>query len=191
MGCDIHMYKEVQVAGEWVSADKWSDDEYEPGRKEVSYKDRFTDRNYKLFGMLVDGVRSSSPFSFKPRGLPHDVTDVVKEESDGWGVDGHSHSYLFLHELLSFRDFLKTQTVRISGMKHPDELAALQKTIDAGAPDWDLLFPYCGWTNSSEYVEFALDVPASFYVGTSLQTIIDGFDEVRGDNPRIVFWFDN
>lgn len=38
----------------------------------------------------------------EPRGLPEDVTAEVKEASDRWGVDGHSHSWVILAELLAY-----------------------------------------------------------------------------------------
>lgn len=193
MGCDIHLYKEKQINGEWVTADQWV--EYDDGDDdkgvEVPWENRFTTRNYQLFGLLSKGVRHESPFSFAPRGLPFDVSKEAAAESERWDGGGHSHSYLYLHELRAMSAFLKTATIEISGMKDADGLAALRTSIESGTPNWELLFPYCQSSNDPSYDHFKVDVPADFYVGSGLDEIIAGFDGVDGDNHRVVFFFDN
>lgn len=117
MGCDIHFYVERKVDGKWVSADKWTPNKYAGDEGEpsmcVEYEDRFyRDRNYDLFSMLAN-VRNGFGFAgcdtgdgFKPiampRNLPFDVSPEVKDESDRYGCDGHSHSWLTLAELKSY-----------------------------------------------------------------------------------------
>lgn len=192
MGCDIHLYREKKVNGVWVTADTWVADKYdEDGRMEVPYESRFTDRNYELFGLLSKGVRQEIDYAFMPRGIPFNVSAEIGSEFEMWGGDVHSHSYLYLEELREMAEFLKTKSIRTEGMKDKDGLRALQESIDSGSPDWDLLFPYCKWTNSPNQVEFSIDVPADFHIGGSLKRIIDSFDGVDGDNHRIVFCFDN
>lgn len=191
MGCDIHLYKEKRVDGQWVTADVWVDDEYSEGEKNVPWEKRFTGRNYKLFGLLSKGVRCTFPFSFEPRGIPFNACPEIASASEGWGCDGHSHSYLYLHELKEMREFLKTATLKVSGMKDRDELAALRASIASDAPNWDLLYPYCRYAGISTYEEFEIDVPASYIVGGDLDDIISSFEGVDGDNHRIVFFFDN
>ena len=191
MGCDIHMYREKQIDGVWLAADKWTPSEYDDGRLEVKWDNQFHDRNYELFGALSKGVRREYPFSFEVRGLPFDVCPQIKNESDSYGCDGHSHSYLFLHELKSYREFLDTQTILIKGFKHKDELAILRESIATGTTDWSLLYPYCGGTNAPDYEKFEFAVPASFSIGGALDRIIEMFDNVDGELQRIVFWFDN
>lgn len=193
MGCDIHLYKEKQVAGQWVSADEWVAFDYGDDDKgvEVPWQKRFTERNYELFGLLAKGVRSEHPFSFEPRGTPCNPSPEIASEMARYGEDGHSHSYLYLHELKDMLAWLDTQIIKISGMKDAEGLAALQESVKSGSPDWSLLFPYCGWTSQKDWVEFEIDVPASFYMATPLRKIIEGFDGVDGDNHRIVFFFDN
>lgn len=69
-------------------------------------------RNYDLFAILAD-VRNGYGFAgietggrFEPisavRGLPVDVSDEVRAESDSWGEDGHSHSWFTVKELMNF-----------------------------------------------------------------------------------------
>lgn len=194
MGCDIHLYREKQVNGQWVSADKWTAYDYGDDDKgqHIDWKDRaFTTRNYELFGVLSAGVRSEHPFSFAARGRPLVASPEVIAESDRWGVDGHSHSYLYLHELRDLAGFLEKATIHVGGMKDRNELAALHASIASGAPNWELLFPYCRSTNDPKQDDFEIDVPASFYMGDSLKKIIESFDGIDGDNHRIVFFFDN
>lgn len=69
---------------------------------DVDYADRYyRGRNYDLFAMLAD-VRNYG--AIEPiddaRGLPEDVCDWLREESDSWGIDAHSHTYFTLRELL-------------------------------------------------------------------------------------------
>lgn len=193
MGCDIHCYKEKQVDGKWLTADIWEDYDYgeDDKGKEVPWKERFTGRNYQLFGMLARGVRCEHPFSFEPRGLPFNPCAEIASEAERWEGDGHNHSYLYLHELKDMLAYLQTATIRVTSMKGKAGLQELRDSIASGNPDWKLLFPYCGWTSDPESEEFELDVPASFYMGKELKQIIDSFDGVDGDNHRIVFFFDN
>ncbi|MBR8025204.1 hypothetical protein KDX27_42480 [Burkholderia cenocepacia] len=71
MGCDIHLYREKFVNDQWLTADKWVAYDYGVDDKgmEVPWGERFTDRNYDLFGLLSKGVRRVHPFSFEPRGF--------------------------------------------------------------------------------------------------------------------------
>lgn len=194
MGCDIHAYKEKFVDGKWVSADEWQTTDYGDGEvyTDVPWEKRFTQRNYQLFGVLSKGVRGYEyDYSFEPRGLPFDACREIVDKAESWDADGHSHSYLYLHELLALREHIKSQLVHIEGMKQADELKALQASIASGAPDWRLIFPYCSMTNAPKHVRFDLDVPADFYIGSSLDELIACFDGVGGENQRLVFFFDN
>ncbi|MEV2910725.1 hypothetical protein ABNF65_19460, partial [Paenibacillus larvae] len=60
-------------------------------------------RSYRLYAALAD-VRNYNrvkPIS-EPRGLPSDVSAVVKEQSDEWGAYAHHRSYLTVKELSEF-----------------------------------------------------------------------------------------
>lgn len=109
MGCDIHSHVEVRKDGQWSIAGpifplegfdlKWSL-EHGGGTHGV---EPFGHRNYGWFGFLAN-VRnySHTPCIQEPRGLPMELAQEVKEDSDGWGGDGHSHSWLTLRELLDY-----------------------------------------------------------------------------------------
>ncbi len=193
MGCDIHLYREKKISNLWVTADVWRKEDDGDGGvySEVPWGNRFTDRNYKLFGLLSKGVRSEFPFSFQERGMPFNACSEVSSSSERWDCDGHSHSYLYLHELKDMQEFINTAAIKVSGMMGEDQLKNLQATIDSGKPNWNLLYPYCRSAGSTSYKEFSIDVPASFIMADCLESIISSFDNVEGDNHRIVFWFDN
>lgn len=123
MGCDIHMYVERKVNGLWVSAIERERNEYydryPESEREWSTPDFYDGRNYDLFAILANvrngrgfaGIPTGSGFKpiAMPRGLPDDVSSEVKAESDYWGSDGHSHSYLTVAEILRF-DWTQTAT---------------------------------------------------------------------------------
>lgn len=80
MGCDIRLYVEVKIRGQWSHY----------GRIPLI-------RNYALFGKLA-GVRDehAKPIAM-PRGLPDDVTEVVRFFYDYEG--GHTPTWLNAEEI--------------------------------------------------------------------------------------------
>lgn len=139
MGCDIHFYVEKYstVAERWFSCDEWvvGESSFEPNRYEVPWNKKFYHyRNYKLFSILAD-VRNGYGFAgvdtgdklrpiAKPRGLPDDCDPRIADEAAYWGVDGHSHSYLTISEII---DYDWTQTVKVRGWISEEDFR-----------DWDL-----------------------------------------------------
>lgn len=122
MGCDIHLFAEKLIKPKWYEfwkSRKWlSIDNYTPNPDFGKYEGEsefiierenriYTHgRNYNLFCALA-GVRSfkfnDSPTSVsEPKGLPVDCCREIKDESERYGSDGHSHSWLTLAELNSF-----------------------------------------------------------------------------------------
>lgn len=120
MGCDIHLYVERRgSAGGWLAADEWTVEEDEDSdgnvisRPCVNYYARFYNgRCYDLFAILAD-VRNGIGFAGvdmgdrlnpidQPRGLPDDTNSIIRQESENWGCDGHSHSWLTVAELLAY-----------------------------------------------------------------------------------------
>jgi hypothetical protein len=108
MGCDIHMYAEENYSEErWIVVEEpiFADPYYSPDREICRWNTPYTSqpyrgRNYDLFALLA-GVRNYNkirPIS-EPKGLPEDVSRIIKAYSDDWDVDGHSHSWLTLAEL--------------------------------------------------------------------------------------------
>lgn len=115
MGCDIHEYVEVRDAnGKWRCLSRFEpcSDDPEARRMEEFGAPISISRHYRLFAILA-GVRNGRGFAgcdtgdavtpiAEPRGLPADCDPNVRRQSDAWDVDGHSHSWLSLAEILAF-----------------------------------------------------------------------------------------
>lgn len=153
MGCDIHFYVDVQQEdGSWKSADKLFDQgegyltTYEPGPGWKSHA-FYDGRNYDLFAILADvrngrgfaGVKTGQGFNpiFEPRGVPDDCCPEYSKIVESWGVDGHSHSYATVEELMQY-DW--TQTTVKQGLVTAKEF--LRWKLD-GAPN-----AWCGGSSA-------------------------------------------
>jgi hypothetical protein len=118
MGCDIHLFIEVQKEDKWEIYD-WLEEVYlrdenykiitdeEDNEPLYDYKKLlnhplYVSRNYNLFAILAN-VRNWDdaivPIS-KPRGIPDDISEYVKKERDKVGY--HSPSYFLVQELLDY-----------------------------------------------------------------------------------------
>ena len=125
MGADIHFYVEKKQAdGTWAAqAEEVPNTYYKPetapapgerdedGERAVDViSDWYSGRNYSLFAILADvrngygfaGVDTGDPVVpiDAPRGLPDDVSRTIHQQSEYWGVDGHSHSHFTVRELI-------------------------------------------------------------------------------------------
>lgn len=147
MGCDIHFYVEQSTdKGEtWEPAGEVTRNAEHAGTPdgwgpELEAQSWYNGRNYSLFAMLADvrngrgfaGVEIGRPVTpiDDPRGLPANVSDVVKGMSDSWGVDGHSHSWFGLEELLAVP--WDQNTITHSGMVDADNFYRARRF---GKPD--------------------------------------------------------
>jgi len=98
MGCDIHGYLEHRPYK--------TDNDYWEAIQTIQ-----DNRSYNTFSILAN-VRNYpergvvTPIS-EPKGLPETASHATKADSEKWGVDGHSHSWLIYQELAPRReDFL-------------------------------------------------------------------------------------
>jgi hypothetical protein len=150
MGCDCHFYVErwtssnnyegprdaseerdrkiddliggAKPVERWVSADRW---EFEGGEWHLSW-DLYGERNYQMFALLAD-VRNGGlidPIS-EPRGIPDDASAGYLYKARQWDMDGHSHTYYTLQELLEVDwesyDFAEGFIEAINAMKEIDD----------------------------------------------------------------------
>lgn len=174
-------------------------------------------RNYDLFGMLAN-VRNGRGFAgvytgegFKPvtdpKGLPEDTNYNIKDKSDMWGLDGHSHSYLTVKELKEY--FSKEQFTTKSGVMSVETYKEWKKRekddSNAKPKEW------CGaiWgknivtvseeelPNNPNATHVRGDWPTSYkeaagsFLTATLPALQEWADKYGEDNVRIVFWFDN
>ena len=203
MGCDIHVYTEKYIShikGEerWVNIDYWQynpwyKEEDNDGERMLEHIPFYRGRDYELFGILAD-VRHGAeggPIS-QPKGLPQDVSNITKKESDNWGSDGHSHSYFTLCEL---KDYLeKNPMIKRSGMVPLAEAEKLDK--GEGTPDM-----WAGWVNPElnwVHREWEEKSTLNYLVDKLNERMKDEFyiqDDKRNPEKeqhiRMVFWFDN
>lgn len=201
MGCDIHMYveyrKSIKGNDVWVNGDyfkfnpyfKVFDDESQYSKLELH-----GDRNYTLFATLA-GVRDYTGKVIpvhEPKGMPEDSCEYIKQDSDRWDGDGHTHSWLTLKELKDYGS--NPPKMQYTGLLSPTDLVAFD--ADGKTPE-----SWCQGTNIKGYErrEWATE-------NTSLAPLIEkiqkrahelmqydwqDYDTANDEKIRIVFWFDN
>ena len=183
MGCDIHIHCEYRDDdGIWHNCDNhiWDED-----NEEFVVEDIYWGRNYDLFGILA-GVRSREyPMISPPRGIPHDISAKTKEFADMWRGDAHSYSYVTMKELIKWK---KVQTRKWKKLKKNESLI---RGHDDCYGDYIV--------NENDEPIFKKDHHMLDYLIKLLKIKMDKyffcFDSEdfydKGDNFRIVFWFDN
>lgn len=166
MGADIHMYAERQLSnGDWAMCEDFKSKDYAVYNHKGVLGDytrlfpRVNDRDYRFFAALA-GVRGVGP---DPKGLPDDVSPYVKEASDGWDGDGHSHSWYLASEFVPI--FMEHR------LNEAEIVETMEKRMNASSPEAvaHILEKYLG-----------LEVPEMY-----------GEDGPQIDKLRFVFWFDN
>ncbi len=199
MGCDIHMFCEERKTMNdqtfWINADHWKPNPYhcayDDGEDpELDIVGLLDDRDYSMFTALC-GMRDyteKSPKISDPKGLPNDVTDAVKKESDRWDCDGHSHSYATLREVKEFVE--AGAPIKFSGLITPEAAKALDE--DGTLP----LFWCQGSSSPMEFREWedTTQQPLKELLDkmtTRFNPYGSPLDDAKLDDFRIVFWFDN
>lgn len=175
------------------------------------------DRNYDLFGMLAD-VRNGRGFAgcetgdgfepiADPRGLPKDVSDPVKAESDRWDSDGHSHSWLTLAELQAY--FATEKKTHRSGVVDLEEYKNFKKNghpeswsggvsggqvqhVTIAEMDRIVAGKKKPEDGKNPYTRVRWEVNYSSSAGGFYSRMMPGLAKL-GDSAevRVVFWFDN
>ena len=196
MGCDIHTYVEVKGNDNtWVDGNYYKRNRYfgeDENEKEFEVINIYKDRNYYLFSLLAN-VRNNAENEYisEPRGIPEDCCKAIKEESDSWDCDGHSHSYLTLKEIMDFAENHKI--IKYKGYVSPEGA----KKIENG----EMPEEWCGWTSIKDWVYKEWEYESNVFEGLifalkqrakdllwcfSEQSIIENSEKIR-----LVFWFDN
>lgn len=166
MGADIHIYAERRLKdGTWAMCKQYNAMSVQTFRDLKLAEDQYPrlfhrarERNYNFFAELA-GVRGPGP---EPKGLPDDVSPLVKEDADGWDVDGHSHSWYSAEEFVPI--FMNNH------MDEAERTALVTMKLEAN-------FPF-------SIVERVLDD----YLGVDLPY---NNGEPDTSCIRFVFWFDN
>lgn len=106
MGCDIHAMVEVRADGRWTAITK---PVFKSSYRNEATSDPYDGRNYDLFAILAN-VRNGYGFAgvstgtgwkpiAEPRGIPGDCSPEYADSVEGYGIDGHSHSWLTVADL--------------------------------------------------------------------------------------------
>lgn len=126
MGCDIHFYAEKRNVdtGKWELIGEAQREDLGDGDVDIFHEGLsfYNGRNYDLFAILADvrnghgfaGIKTGGGFVpiAEPRGIPEDASEDCRLLCEHYGVDGHSHSYHTLRQLL---DYDWTQTTSKQG----------------------------------------------------------------------------
>lgn len=158
MGCDIHLFVEIKSGPQlWQRVERSINLTENFGGDRRSLVLGWGDtRNYDAFAMLANvrngygfaGVDTGEGFEpiAMPKGLPSDASWEVHEEADDWGVDGHSHTWFTLRELLDLEEsgyWDKTTIRRGVIQKHTLEQAKADGIVSSieGQTVWLTDFP--------------------------------------------------
>lgn len=117
----IHIFSESRRGGTWRadSADTFLvDPPTQYGWVKATMAPLPCPEDYRLYGLLVDEVRHSWPWSMHERGIPDDASLEVETLSKSWGVDGHSHSHMSLQDLAEMALRLLLDPRPEAGMLH-------------------------------------------------------------------------
>lgn len=204
MGCDIHMHVEYKTTNWITKKECWYCGDYYRQCRHDEYGNNmlvpiYDKRNYALFAVLAD-VRNYGDTEYidRPRGLPEDVTDVVRESYEDWRGDAHSCSYFTLKELIDF--YNKNTPLKRSGLISPEQ----QKDLDERGI---LPTSWCQGCNIEGYERREWEEKNNVLLPL-ISKLKERADELRliydflwdgndyeaynkSDRIRIVFWFDN
>jgi hypothetical protein len=202
MGCDIHCYLEryrsINDEKKWVNIDNWKLNPYYDGidkyEDKYQHKQFYRGQDYELFDILA-GVRTNfeNGLICKPKGLPEDCSEVVKEQSEIWNSDGHNHSYFTLKEL---RDWLRMYpTIKRSGMISQEAAKLLDLNVET--PNF-----WTGWAHEMldfVYREWEDISPLKYFVDKMENFLSDEWRVTKNEenlqqfenDMRVIFWFDN
>jgi hypothetical protein len=233
MGTDIHCYVEArnQETGKWEQITGFVSDYYDPeseyfSKPEFKFAESPLDsRNYDEFALLAN-VRNGRGFAgcdtgdaiqpiSMPKGLPTDVCDSIKAQSDEWSCDGHSHSWLTAKEI---KDYPADTTKKIhrgwvnaTGYKqfkengYPDSwcgfvdgrgvVRVLECDFEKVNKAMELLANFEGKDVTKVYTQVQWGTiakeSAPWLFNEALNQLMERSANGTGDDVRIVFWFDN
>lgn len=193
MGANIHMYVEAKLGnqGLWKSLDKWSINPLHVSYPE-KYKNRYTvdyddliykERDYLVYAVLAN-VRNNFniiPIS-EPKGLPNDVCENIRLESENNFKGEHSHSYLSLRELLMYN---WNQEVSLATLEESEDNA-----IEKYGSSILFIEPYAERLRVVYQAVLSDEIPKFMEVMEKLKDYAQNND-LSYDNIRIVFWFDH
>jgi hypothetical protein len=117
MGCDIHAFVEVKISGEWHC-----------------YSSPRIGRWYQLFGKIA-GVRDEDEKPIvAPKGLPKDVSEVVRCEYERGKGDWHTATWLNAKEIKELCDWVGENEQGWKGKWEHEQLGYVSGNAVYGVP---------------------------------------------------------
>ena len=180
IGCDITLHCECRRDGVWHNCDNF---EWNEKTKTYEFVSIYSWRNYDLFGILA-GVRSNEFDSIDdPRGLPKDISLKTKEMADEWKDSGHSYSWLTLRELLAWKFKQKKKWKKYK--KHYEVVHSTTDGTYLVDNEGNMVYK-----RDHKMLDRLIRL-----MKDKMDDHIFCFDEddywMKGDDFRIVFWFDS
>ncbi|UII80064.1 hypothetical protein [Flagellimonas sp. CMM7] len=169
MGCDIHMY--VEYKKKETARDYWCGfgKRINPGR------------NYWMFGILSNGVRSEQEYSFEAKGLPEDMSYASKWDSRCYiSEDGEGEGECTLESALKWRESYGCK------IYFRNEEAYACDDPDWHSHSWLTLNEYKNALEIYNNKENAVEEPEYEALLSAMEKLAEFNNRVR-----IVFWFDN
>jgi hypothetical protein len=184
MGCDIHLYTEKKIKRKdkefWWCVDNFKPNEWNldySDEPQFSHKSIYDIRNYDLFAALAD-VRNYGniiPID-EPRGLPDDISDIVKKEAEIWHGDGHSYSWLTAKEIFiynnKYSETIQSGLITLEAAKELDEKGILPSM-------------WCQWTNQEGYVKRSWKRPHS-----PVESLIEPLKDIMKEEFHVYDFYD-
>lgn len=124
----IYAFTEVRQDNEWIAVERNTYNEESPNRFGWTYATMSrlpVPEKYPYYGLLVDGARTSYPWSFQAKGMPEDCSVEVRNICDSFGFEAYGHSHLTLKELVE-----KYLELMVSGEQAREQMVYLRDTID-------------------------------------------------------------
>jgi hypothetical protein len=173
MGCDIHMYVQYRKK------------DFDP--KWESYWNEFgghlnPGRDYSMFGILSDGVRSSWTKCHEPKGLP--------EGNLGWTAEREAYLYVKTDTNPYDDGYCTLEDAQRWGRKiELDKDGKPWRTIH---PDWHSF----SWLTTEEYAQALRWYSSQVRYKAGLEyrallKLMKALEDNGKNDVRIVFWFDN
>ena len=169
MGCDIHLFIEYKVGDK-----PWQTDSHHICEDNYLRDVSVSYRNYRLFGALA-GIRNRVDYGAEAKGLPDDVSNSIKEESDRWDYDGHGHSYSSLEEF--------KQALKLSESFEDKDIEPI-----AFYDMYSNITQEYGYTNLLAYCEKQIK---EFQIELEVEKHLLGQDINTDVQCRLVYFFDN
>lgn len=168
MGCDIHII--VERKPKKTSVLQWSN----------WGKEFRLDRNYAMFGVLCEGVRSQPTFSFTRRGFPENLSHESLSTFFQYVTNGVDPEYV------SEEQALKLEKEGCEAVYSDGKLTFIQHTD----------YHSCSWLTFKEFevaLNFYNENITPFWVQKEYEALLRALQyfDSSGDDVRIIFAFDN